>query len=143
MSKSIVHKLLIKSPASKIYQALTTQQGLAGWWTPQTKAKPEVGSTCTFAFGPDYFKEMEVLELVPDNKVKWKCTKGYEEWIETTVTFELRPHEKGTVLFFRHDGWKEQTEEFAGCSFDWAIFLRSLKFLCETGKGFPYPNHYQ
>jgi len=141
--KSILHRLEINAPLEKVYEAITTQEGLSGWWTPETKAKPELGSIARFAFGPDYFKEMKIEELKPPSRVKWLCVKGYKDWIGTTVTFELQSHEKGTLLFFHHDGWKEYTQGFAACSYDWAIFLRSLKFLCETGKGLPYPNHYK
>lgn len=138
--KSIFHSLLIEAPVEKVYEALTTQRGLAGWWTTETKAEPAAGTISRFSFGPDYFKEMKIEELRPYNKVKWLCLKGFEEWIGTTVTFELEPHKRGCSLLFHHDRWKEYTREFAGCSFDWALFLRSLKFLCETGKGFPYPD---
>lgn len=139
-SKSIYHRLLIEAPVEKVYEALTTQKGLAGWWTPDTLAKPEVGSILRFAFGPDYFKEMKVAELKPYSKIKWICLKAFEEWIGTTLTFELELHSKGAILLFHHDGWKNYTREFASCSFDWALFFRSLKFLCETGKGIPYPD---
>jgi hypothetical protein len=57
-----------------------------------------------------------------------------------TMTFELEPHAKGTILVFHHEGWKAYSNEFASCSYDWALFFRSLKFLCEKGKGFPYPD---
>ncbi|GGG99856.1 hypothetical protein GCM10007415_39630 [Parapedobacter pyrenivorans] len=137
--KSICHRLLIEAPVEKVYAALTTQEGLAGWWTPDTLAKPEVGSILRFGFEPDYFKEMQVVALEPYSKVAWRCLKAFEEWIGTTLTFELEPHAKGAVLYFRHEGWAAHTKEFASCSYDWALFFRSLKFWCETGKGFPYP----
>jgi uncharacterized protein YndB with AHSA1/START domain len=139
-TKSIFHRLLIETPAEKLYEAITTQEGLAGWWTTETTAKPEVGNVMRFAFGPDYFKEIRVEELKPYSKVKWRCLKGFEDWVGTTLTFELIPHAKGTVLLFHHDGWAAYTPEFASCSFDWALFFRSLKLLCETGKGSPYPD---
>lgn len=139
ITKSIYHRLLIEAPVEKVYEALTTEKGLAGWWTPGTKAKPVEGSIARFAFEPGYFKEMRIEELKPYSRVKWTCIKGFEDWIGTTLTFELEPHRKGTVLLFHHDGWKEYTPEFASCTHDWGLFFRSLKFLCETGKGFPYP----
>lgn len=138
-AKRICQRLLIKVPVEKVYKALTTREGLAGWWTPETTAKPEVGSVSKFVFGPDYFKEMEIIELQPYSKVKWICRNAFEEWIGTTLTFELEPHAKGSVLFFQHDGWKAYTPEFASCTYAWALFFRSLKFFCETGKGFPFP----
>ncbi len=139
-SFGIHHRLLIEKPAEIVYDALVTQKGLAGWWTPDTTAKPVTGSIAKFAFGPDYYKEIKVEALQPYSLVKWRCLKAFEEWIGTTMTFELHPHAKGTTLIFHHEGWKAYSNEFASCSYDWALFFRSLKFFCETGKGFPYPD---
>ena len=139
-TKSIYHRFLIKAPVETVFEALTKQEGLAGWWTPQTTAKPELGSIARFQFEPDYFKEMKIVELQPYSKVKWECVKGYEDWIGTTVSFDLEPHSKGSWVLFRHEGWESYSLNFASCSFDWALFLRSLRLLCETGKGLPYPD---
>lgn len=136
---AIYHRLLIEKSPDIVYAALSTQEGLSGWWTPQTIAQPQVGSVSRFSFGPDYFKELEVIDLVPGKRVQWLCLKGFEDWVGTVMTFELEAHPKGTIVLFRHEGWKARSDEFASCSFDWALFLRSLKHLCETGKGFPYP----
>lgn len=138
-SISICHRLRIDVPVETVFNAVTTQEGLSAWWTPDTKARPEVGSMLRFGFGPDYFKELRVEELHHYDKVKWLCLKAQEEWIGTTISFDMEPHPKGTVLNFHHDNWKAYTHEFAGCSYAWALFLRSLKLLCETGKGLPYP----
>ncbi|WP_129714859.1 SRPBCC domain-containing protein [Pedobacter sp. SYP-B3415] len=138
-NKSICHRLLIGVPVEKVFAAVTTQEGLAGWWTPDTTAKAEAGSILKFEFGPDYHKEMQVLELRAYSRVKWLCIKAFEEWIGTTITFEIEPHAKGAILIFRHSGWKAYTNEFASCSYAWALFLGSLKSLCERGAGTPYP----
>jgi hypothetical protein len=116
---------------------------LAGWWTAKTKVKPGIGGTLRFEFEPNYVKEMKIEDLQPNSMVKWLCVGAYEEWIGTTISFELQPHARGTSLIFYHNGWKDNAETYAGCSYDWAIFLRSLKLLCETGRGLPYPNHYK
>ena len=163
--KSIRHELLIGTPAEKIYNVITTQEGLAGWWTPQVKAKPELNSVARFGFGPEYFKEMKITELKPSRLVEWICITGADEWIGTTISFELQPGDKGTLLnshpelqgqiqqqknsnnvtllIFHHDDWKEYTPMFAECNYTWAQFLRSLKSLCETGEGKPWPNQHQ
>lgn len=137
--KSICHRLLIKAPVEKVYAALSSQEGLAGWWTPDTVAQPVTGSIARFSFG-DYTKEMQIETLQPYSKVEWLCLKAVPEWIGTRLRFTLDPHQKGCVLSFRHEGWKDYTPEFASCSFDWALFFRSLRLLCETGKGLPYPH---
>ena len=141
--KGINHRLVIGASARQVYEALTTEEGLSGWWSPATKAKPQTETIATFAFDKIIFKEMKIEELNPLRLVKWLCLKGWPDWIGTTITFELAEHPKGTELIFHHDGWEEITPGVASCSYDWAMFLRSLKFLCETGKGFPYPDQYK
>jgi len=160
---NIRHQLLIGSTAEKIYTAITSQQGLAAWWTPGAKAKPEADTIAHFPFGPDYFKEMKITELKPFELVKWTCIKGAAEWIDTNLSFKLEPYDQKTLLqshpemkgqleqqkdnraillIFHHDNWKEYTAMFAECNYTWAQFLRSLKLLCETGKGRPWPHQH-
>src|SRR5690606_33572088 len=139
-TKSVYHRLLIKSPVETVFKALTSQEGLAGWWTPHSTATPELGSIARFRFEPEYFKEMKVVALQPYRRVKWECVCGHDDWIGTKVSFDLEPHAKGSILLFRHGGWQNYSQDFASCNFDWALFLRSLRLLCETGKGLPYPD---
>lgn len=158
---NIHHQLLIGAPVEKVYHAITSQEGLSAWWTPDAKAKAEVDSIARFPFGPEYFKEMKITELKPFELVKWNCIAGAEEWIGTDLSFKLEPgdqdshpemkgqveqqknSENSTLLIFHHDHWKEYTPMFAECSYTWGQFLRSLKLLCETGKGRPWPYQHQ
>lgn len=137
----IRHLVRINSSLDKVYDAITTEKGLASWWTPKVTAHPEVGSIASFHFGTSYFKEMKIMKLVPNKEITWKCTSATEEWLDTDLHFFLRPFEKGAELFFEHNNWKKFTDMFSQCSFDWAMFLRSLKLYCETGTGKPYPDY--
>jgi len=49
---NIHHAVLIAAPAEKIYNAITSRDGLSAWWTPNTVAKPQVDSVAHFPFGP-------------------------------------------------------------------------------------------
>jgi uncharacterized protein YndB with AHSA1/START domain len=160
---NIRHNLLIAASAEKIYNAITSEEGLSAWWTHKTTAKAEVNSIARFPFGNGYYKEMKILELTPSELVKWNCIKGDTEWIGTNISFTLisgnkkkllntnpeilgqieqQSNEDGTMLIFHHDGWKDYTPMFAECNYTWGQFLRSLKLLCETGKGRPWPNQH-
>ncbi len=139
----IKHKLVIEASPAAVYENITTQKGLAGWWTPDTQAKVEVNSVLRFGFGPSYFKEMKVVMLVPNKKVEWKCIAATEEWIGTTIEFDLKPEAGKTVVYFSHNNWESQTPMLSQCSYDWAMFLRSLKLLCEKGRGLPFPDQHQ
>ncbi len=139
----IRHRLEINSDPSEVYKNLVSQEGLSAWWTPDTNAKPEVGSVLRFGFGPSYFKEMKVSLLEPEKKVVWKCITATEEWIGTEIIFELQTGGDKTILSFSHNNWDAQSSMFSQCSYDWAMFLRSLKELSESGKGSPFPNQHQ
>ena len=160
---NIRHELIIGASAEKVYTAITSQEGLSAWWTPDTIAKAEVNSIARFAFGPAYFKEMKIVEVKPSEQVKWICIKGADEWVGTNLSFKLEAGDKKslldshaetmdqiqqssnnyvTLLVFQHDGWKEYTPMYAECNYTWGQFLRSLKLFCETGKGSPWPNQH-
>ena len=46
----IVHRVGIKAPVSKVYAALSTIDGMAGWWTTATTGSPKVGGVIAFRF---------------------------------------------------------------------------------------------
>src|SRR5687768_16077057 len=95
---NIRHELIIGAAAEKVYRAISRQEGLSAWWTPDTIAKAEVDSIARFAFGPTYFKEMKITELKPSKQVKWICMAGADEWIGTTLSFKLEGGDKRTLL---------------------------------------------
>jgi uncharacterized protein YndB with AHSA1/START domain len=137
----ILHKVGIKSSSPHdVYRALTTCEGLSSWWTDGTQGENKEGGVVQFRFGTRGGFDMKVLELQPDKHVQWKVIEGPQEWIGTKIIFELRQEGDWTLLFFKHEGWKEPIEFMYHCSTKWGVFLLSLKWLIETGKGAPYPN---
>ena len=136
----ILHKVGIKSSPNDTYSALTTCDGLAGWWTSNTQGNCDVGGVIQFRFGTRGGIDMKVLELEPAKRVLWQVVDGPKQWIGTKVSFELKADDDFTILLFRHLGWKEPNEFMHHCSTKWATFLLSLKSFVETGKGAPYPD---
>ena len=77
----IIHRVGIKAPVSKVYQALSTIEGVAGWWTKETTGVSKPGGTVEVRFLSPSGKEiggmtMEVLALEPDKKVHWRFKAG-------------------------------------------------------------------
>ncbi len=136
----ILQKVGIKSSSlNDVYQALTTLDGLAAWWTSDTQGEGKLGGVLQFRFGGGGF-DMEVLELRPAKHVLWQVVDGPEEWIDTKISFDLDQRGEWTIVLFKHEGWKEPVEFMHHCSTKWGVFLLSLKSLLETGKGAPWPN---
>lgn len=137
---TIEHLQTIKSSVHKVYEALTTKEGLSEVWTNHLQVDTAVGAVNEFHFGPHDCAKLKVIELIPDHKVQWECVfaDSEPEWIGTTITFELREADGKTTIDFCHSDWKEVTACFRSCNYHWAMFLLSLKQYCENGKGSPY-----
>jgi uncharacterized protein YndB with AHSA1/START domain len=136
----ILHRVGIRSSSLEgVYKALTTRDGLAGWWTTNTEGEGnKVDDVVKFRFGAGGF-DMKVLELQPGNRVLWQVVDGPPEWIGTKVSWELKQDGDYAIVLFKHQGWKEPVEFMHHCSTKWAVFLLSLKSLVETGAGSPDP----
>jgi uncharacterized protein YndB with AHSA1/START domain len=141
----ILHRVGIIASPQDASAALTTIDGLAGWWTEDTKGDTGVDGVIQFRFagaGGEGF-DMKVLETKPGELVRWEVVDGPDEWIGTHVGFELSRVDDYTIVLFKHEGWKEPVEFMYHCSTKWASFLLSLKKYVETGKGDPSPNDVQ
>lgn len=137
----ILHRVVIESSPEKVYRALTDQGGLSAWWTDAT-SEEKVGSIAEFSFGPDgaHKVNMQITEMVPNEKVAWNCVAG--PWEHTDeFSFEIKPDERGAVVNFANRGWVEPSEFYMHCNSKWGFFLGvSLKDYLETGQGRPHPN---
>ena len=141
----IVHRVGIKAPVSQVYAALSTVDGLARWWTTSTRGNSAVGDAIAFRFHTETGDaiggfDMDVLELVPERKVRWRVTAGPAEWVGTDIEFLLSRQDEHTIVMFGHRNWREEVEFTAHCSTKWATFLLSLRDLAETGQGRPAPH---
>ena len=135
---NIRHNLTIAAPVQKVYEAITLEDVLKGWWTYDANAKPEEGHINHFKFGVAYVNKMKVLQLDAPKEVHWECIDGDREWIGTKLSFVLQERKNDTFLEFSHLNWAEESEFFGFCNHHWGRFLDSLKSLCETGKGQPF-----
>ena len=135
----ILHRIGVEhSSPQRVYDALTTLDGLSGWWAEKTTGDTEPGGVIEFRFGPGGI-DMKVVELDPGRLVRWEVVGGPEEWIGTEVRFDIRQDGDWTIVLFRHEGWREPVEFMSHCSTKWATYLVSLKQLLETGTGAPDP----
>jgi len=135
----ILHRIgITNSSPDEVYSALTTIEGLSGWWATDTSGETGSGGVIEFRFGPGGF-DMKVVQLEPGKKVVWEVVDGPAEWIGTEVCWELSQADDFTIVLFAHRGWAEEVEFMYHCSTKWATFLLSLKQLLETGQGAPDP----
>ena len=134
----ILHRVGIQSKPQKVFEAISTLEGLSRWWIIGTTGDPKLGGTIHFNPDGGGF-DMKVVGLKPNELVKWKCIGGPKEWIGTEVAFQLKRKQDQTIILFTHAKWKKPVEFMHHCSTKWATFLLSLKNWVERGEGRPYP----
>jgi uncharacterized protein YndB with AHSA1/START domain len=121
-------EVAIPAPPERIFQALTTLDGLAGWWTPTVSGRADAGGQITFGFA-DESVVMRVDETTPPTSVVWTCLSHskFPEWRDTTLAFAVRPQDDNSALLaFRHAGLVAGLDCYTTCSAGWDHYLRSL-----------------
>jgi len=134
----ILHQLLIRSPATQVYHALTEPKGLSHWWTRYVNAEARVNSIAQFTFDHgNTVVRMKIVKLMPNRTVVWHCMNGFIEWEDTQISIDLEAHREGTIVHFAQRGFKRTTGSYPKYNFEWAKYLVSLRNYLEKGKGFP------
>lgn len=135
----ISHRISIDAPTDDVFHAISTIDGLRGWWTDTTSGGSAPGDTIEFRFG-DHRTDMKVEASEPASHVSWTCLGTAPQWTGTKVSFHLKSGKGKTSVNFGHRGWREADEFFSHCSTKWATFMLSLKQFVETGQGRPFPH---
>jgi len=145
---SVEQTLEIDVAPEKVYEAITTQAGIAGWWTADSRVEEAEGGRIELGFGEGSMA-MEILNLSPLSHVRWRCVEQNtacdpsltkpDEWVGTALIFRLTAlGENRTRLHFVNDGLTPQCECYDHCQKGWEHFLASLKAYCQTGVGTPF-----
>jgi len=130
----ILHRVGINASPQRVFEALSTIDGLRRWWTTETAGDANKGSVIDFGFC-----EMKVLDSTAGKLVRWRCIRGPEGWTGTEVSFNLIRKDQQTFVLFKHAKWKRPIEFMHHCSTKWAVFLLSLRDWVERGEGRPAP----
>lgn len=140
--------LRIAAPAEMVYRALTTQEGIEGWWSASSTVAEGLGGSVVVRFDRT-FKVFRVDKLVPASLVRWKCIDARieipglairpDEWVGTLIQYSLKSEGTNeTLLSVEHVGLEPRFDCYEICCNGWSDFLQSLKMYCETGTGSPF-----
>ena len=136
---TILLRVPVDAEPKVVYDALSTSEGVNGWWSDHTEGPEGVGSTMKVAFpdAPMTF-DFEVSEEAPGERVSWRCLAGPPEWTGTDITFDVETGDEGTSVLFSHDGWATTDQSFPFIAYSWAQILPRLKNLAETSEADPF-----
>ena len=137
----IIHKLVIKTAPKSVFEAVRTTEGLNSWWVDDSFSVGKLNGKAQFKFhAPGVIFNMIISELEENKRLVWNCQGEMDEWKNTDISFDIKEHELGSLLTFKHSGWKTTDGDFGSCSFHWALYLKSLKSYLEDGTGNPTIN---
>ena len=137
--KKIIHTVHVHARREQVYDALTTEAGVTGWWTTKARVDPGRGEVIDFTFHGDFHPKMRQTRLEPPRVVEWRCVDGHANWHDNVFTFLLREADGDTSLRFVQEYAQELDDDTYGTyNFNWGYYLGSLKKLCEQGVGTPF-----
>ncbi|MGH8078129.1 MAG: SRPBCC family protein [Lysobacter sp.] len=149
---TLYHQVWTDAPPARLYEAISTESGIAGWWDKPTVTDTAAGYVLEFSPGAEHgVLRMKVLERTPSTRVEWECISTHPNsspasaWTGTHLSFDIlerdnvvalsgfeQDQDRITILDFRHSGWDENSEYFGFCNFAWGEALLKLKQTCES-----------
>lgn len=144
---SIRHELWLDVPPQRVFELLSSAEGISTWWDKQTAQETPDGVVLEHFPGPAHgVVRFLVLQSEPHKVVRWRCISTHpantpaSEWTGTEIAFYLgdrgsSPAVMGkwtdeipiqTVLKFEHSGWNENAKYLPFCNNAWGGVLASL-----------------
>lgn len=110
------------------------------WWVgfyeeTITGESKKLNDEFTFLVGNGmHFTRMKLITLEPSSRIEWMVTESKltflsdpEEWIDTTISFDIKSKGSKTEITFTHRGLVPQIECYNNCSTAWTEYLNALK----------------
>ena len=134
----ILHKVLIRAPREKVFNAMTTTDGLDGWFTKGATINRKAGGELIFRWvdwGPDKHTSEARAPIVEFNYPERFVFKWWDDHY-TTVEMDFQEVEEGTILSVKELGYQDTEEghrRCLECAVGWGEALTLLKFYVEHG----------
>jgi uncharacterized protein YndB with AHSA1/START domain len=139
----------IKADPAVVRRALTTEDGIASWWSRQTSGPRDGELRVGFPDVPQPF-EFSVDDggepvtaggsAPAGSRIEWR-TGGFPPWwAGTTIRWDVAPNPEaaGTRLLFSHAGYDPDNPVIPIVTPAWAQIVGRLKAYAETGAAQPF-----
>ena len=143
--KDYSKEIRLLTKASVVYEALIYK--IDSWWGKTDGSASNVGDVFKVSFGEDSFWKFEITQLIPNQKVVWKCVASQQdhhvqgmdqEWMDSLITWILSESADETIINFIHEGLVPSANCYDVCSSGWDFYLeKSLREYIEKGAGKP------
>lgn len=134
----IVSDFWIRTTPDRVYQAISTPEGLDSWWTKKSTGRPVKGEEFQLFFGPEYDWRAKVTTCAPSSEFELEIMQADPDWRGTRVGFQLAGGMDRTSVRFCHAGWQIANEHWRVSCYCWPMYLRLLRRHLEYGEFVPY-----
>jgi uncharacterized protein YndB with AHSA1/START domain len=128
----------IDADRATVRDALTTQDGIARWWSARTDGPRDDQLRVSFPDVPQPFEFSVTRD--GDDRVEWVTGDFPPWWAGTTIRWELsnNPDGAGTRLLFSHRNYEPDNPVIPIVTPAWAQIILRLKGYAETGQRQPF-----
>lgn len=135
--------IAVEQSPQQVFNAINN---VSGWWSQEIEGPTEnLNDVFNYHYQDVHRCKIKVLESVPNKKVVWQVLENYfsftnnkQEWIDTTIHFDIEKNNNKTTLLFTHEGLTPEYECYDACKNGWSMYInKSLYNLITTGKGQP------
>jgi uncharacterized protein YndB with AHSA1/START domain len=134
----ILQDLPIKADADRVFDAISTPEGLDRWWTLYSAGKPIDGAEYELWFGPELGWRAKVIRAVRPSRFELEMVEADQDWLGTRVGFELEHKDGVTQVRFHHTGWPRANDHYRISCHCWAMYLRILRRHVEYNEVVPF-----
>ena len=136
----VLFRFDVAAAPEAVLEALTTTDGIKGFWTSRAEVPAEVGGTLRLEFAQAPLPFDLRLEQSDEHTVAWRTETFPPHWIGTNVRWDVEPREEssdgGSTVSFRHAGFTDE-EEAGRVAYTWGQIMARLKQYAETGRADP------
>src|SRR5687768_8293154 len=125
----------IDAEPDTVRKGLTTNAGIASWWSTRTELEDRASSPQLRVSFPDVPQPFEFEVREAEGRVEW-VTGGFPPWwAGTTIRWDASPNPEGpgTRLQFTHGGYDPDNPVIPIVTPAWAQIILRLKGYAETG----------
>lgn len=133
----------IDADPAAVMRALTTVEGVSGWWSDRVEGAPENDGGDLYVSFPDLPQPMHFTVALGDGQISWETEEFPPWWDGTTIRWTVgdNPDGDGSRLHFRHDGFDPDADIIPIVTPAWAGIIDRLKSYAETGTAAPFATH--
>jgi hypothetical protein len=138
-SYHILMQFDINADRDTVHRALSTEEGVASWWSSRTDGPRDGHLEVPFPDRPEPFE----FEVVRDDldRVEWRTGAFPPWWTGTTIRWDLSDlpdQPRGTRLLFSHRDYDPENPVIPIVTPAWAQIILRLKAYAQSGQRQPF-----